>query len=828
MNVLLATQFLYPDAVGGAGRYVRDLARGLQARGHAVIILAPAAEGQPPETVEDGVRFVRCGRFQHTWEVPQSWHAWRRAFEAIHAKRPIDLIAAHQPLPALALLQHPQARHLPWVYHFHSPWAEESRIWRKLTRLHVGALAGLWARRVIERRVLAQARTAITLSASMKSLLLDTHPAIAAGSVQVIPGCVDVQRFQPAATRQAIRQALSLPADRMILLTVRNLVPRMNLEALIHAVHTLRAQRPDVLLLIGGDGPLRASLAALIQRLQLGAHVRLLGPLREEPLTQHYQAADVFVMPSKALEGFGLATLEALACGTPVVGTPIGGTQELLTQLDVTLLCKDVQAESLAYTLLKTLQRLDRVGEGETLFKQARAFAERFSVPVMAERVEAVYQEAARVRVLHVHTLPVISGSGLNVLETMKAQRDAGMRVELACAPPQELADGKDRQASGLIDLAVQAHLAVRPLRQLRRAIQPWQDARAVLELWQLCRRQRYTIVHTHNSKAGVIGRLAARLAGVPVILHTVHGFAFHEAERPWRRGLYRCLERVAASWCDRLIFISQPLWDWAVRARIASPQRFVKIYSGVDVAAFRVPGDTAALRASFGFGAQDVVVGEIAKLWEGKGQAVLLRAVAQLAPRWPQVKVLIVGDGPLRGTLKQLAGELQLADRVVFTGFRTDVAALTHALDIAVLPSLFEGMGRAILEAQAAGKPIIGSRVGGIPDLIEDRVNGLLVPPGDVAALAAALAQLCQDAGLRERLGRGAQQRLDTRFDVATMAGQVIQLCDTLLREKLGQRRVALAAAAPVSGGSRPAPAPAHGTGWPEARAWPRQEASS
>jgi glycosyltransferase involved in cell wall biosynthesis len=615
---------------------------------------------------------------------------------------------------------------------------------------------------------------------------------------------------------------LQLPADRAIILTVRNLVPRMNLEALISAMPAVVAQRPDALLLIVGDGPLRERLEALITQRQMSAHVQLVGALKDDALPGYYQAADLFIMPSKALEGFGLATLEALACGTPAVGTPVGGTQELLKQLDVTLLCKDTQPEALAYTILKTLQRLDRIGEGEVLYRQARVFAERFSVPAMAQRVEQVYAEAARVRVLHVHTLPVISGSGLSTLEAMRGQRRAGLRVEFACAPPEELPDGKDEQASGLVELTLAEHIAIRPLRWLRRAIHPGYDLRALHELWQLCRRQRYTVVHTHNSKAGIVGRLAARLAGVPVIVHTVHGFAFHDAEAGWRRVLYRALERLAAHWCDRLIFISQPLWDWAVQERIGCVERFAKIYSGVDLSAYRTPLDTRALRASFGFGPEALVIGEVAKLWEGKGHALLLRAFAQMSPRWPQARLLIIGDGPLRQPLNTLVQELQLADRVVFAGFRTDVPALTHLLDVAVLPSLFEGLGRAILEAQAAGKPIIGSRVGGIPDLIEDGANGLLISPGSVEELAAALERLCADEALRRQLGRTAQQRLDDRFDSGRMAAQIIALYEAVLQQKLGRCLAAPLTLLAI------AAAPVAGSAWPEARARPREEASS
>lgn len=376
--------------------------------------------------------------------------------------------------------------------------------------------------------------------------------------------------------------------------------------------------------------------------------------------------------------------------------------------------------------------------------------------------------------VLHVHTLPVISGSGLNTFLSMKAQQEAGFEVALACAP-----------GGPLLDLVEKHGMRVWRLKHMVWGIDPIQDVLAVLELHSLIRRQAYTIVHTHNSKAGFLGRLAARMAAAPVIVHTVHGFAFHDKEPRWKQTFYRLLERLAAAWCDKLILISQPLVEWAHRERIGNPSQMVKIYSGIDLDAFRKPSDCAALRRSFNLSAEEVVVGEVAKLWEGKGHAVLFRAAAALMPSCPKLRLILIGEGPLRSTLEQLAIAMGIFDHVIFAGFREDIPALTQMLDIAVLPSFFEGMGRAVIEAQAAGKAVVASRVGGIPDLIENGKTGLLAPPGDHKALAEAIGQLYQDAGLRHRLGLAAQQAVDSRFDIQTMNKQILQVYDELLTMK-------------------------------------------
>lgn len=775
MKILLVGQFFFPDTFGGAGRYLHDLAVGLRIRGHRVIVLTQQFTNTPSEEIVGGIRVVRYGPLQHWWQLPMALRNIRYLFRRLHDQEPFKLIAICQPLPALPLLLERRARTLTWVYHFLSPWSEESRIERAPRHYDLAKPLVLWTRWTIEHLVLRQTRRQITLSESMKAILVAVHRA-SADRVDVVPGCVDLQHFQPLADRTGIRRQLGLSNDRRLILTVRGLVERQNLDNLIKAMPMVVDKRPATLLLIVGSGPLWRNLQALIHSLKLEAHVRLLGAIRDADLPRWYQATDLFVMPSKALEAFGLVTLEALACGIPVVGTPVGGTRELLNQLDGSLLCGGIEPEAIASAMLRALKRLSDPRTSQELSTRCRVFAEQFSPEIMAEHVERVYQHALRIRVLHVHTLPVISGSGLNTFLTMRGLPEERYTAELSCAP-----------GGPLLELVQQAGMVVRPLPHMVQPIHPLHDLLAVLEVWRLMRRHRYTIVHTHNSKAGFVGRLAATLARVPVILHTVHGFAFHTHERWWRRWLFRVLERLAARWCDHLIMISEPLIDWALRERIAPREQMTKIYSGIDLSAFRQPGNVTALRAELGFRNHEFVVGEVAKLWPGKGHEVLFRAAATLKARIPQLRLMVVGEGELRQTLQELAKRLGIHDRVVFTGFRQDVPTLTHLFDVAVLPSFFEGMGRAIIEAQAAGKPVIASCVGGIPDLIVEGQTGLLVEPGNVEQLAEAIWRLYTQPELRRQLGQAAQRAVDGRFEANAMVQQIVNLYDKLLQQQFG-----------------------------------------
>jgi len=377
-------------------------------------------------------------------------------------------------------------------------------------------------------------------------------------------------------------------------------------------------------------------------------------------------------------------------------------------------------------------------------------------------------------KVLHVHTLPVISGSGINTLLTMTGLDKNEFDVEFACAPGGPLAGA-----------AIKAGITFHPIKHFRQPIDPVCDLLALFELVGLIRRNRYDIVHTHNSKAGFIGRLAAKIAGTPVIVHTIHGFAFHDFEKPWRRSLFIFLERMAAGWADSLIVISNPLRDWGLRLKIGKAEQYTAIYSGIDITAFQKSFDIAAVKAEFKISAGDKVVGMTAKLWPGKGHDNALAAAKEVLSKIAGVSFVFVGDGELRSHLEQAAKKLGLEDKVIFTGFRDDIARLTAAFDIAILPSHFEGMGRSILEAMACAKPIIASRVGGIPDLVDDGINGILIPPNDSRALAQNLIKLLNDESMRRKLGAAAKEKVSVRYDVNTMVEQISRVYADLIRQK-------------------------------------------
>jgi glycosyltransferase involved in cell wall biosynthesis len=379
-------------------------------------------------------------------------------------------------------------------------------------------------------------------------------------------------------------------------------------------------------------------------------------------------------------------------------------------------------------------------------------------------------------RIIHIHTLPVISGSGLNTYLTMRGMDRTAYEVELACAP-----GGK------LIDLIRGQGMKVRLFKNLVQPLHPLKDLLGLIDLTRFLRKKRYHIVHTHNSKAGFIGRLAAKWAGVPIIVHTVHGFAFHDREPAWRQILFRNLERLASRWCDKMVFISQPLIDWALRDRITRREKIQKIYSGIELDHFEpVPDEERkALKEAWGIREEAPVVGIVSKLWEGKGHTILIHAFEGLKQEIPEAVLVIVGEGYLQDKLSDLVDRLGLKGSVLFTGFQMDVRRIIATFDVAVLPSFFEGMGRVLLEAMAMGKPVVASSVGGIPDLVHHGKTGLLVTPGSVSELKSGLITLIRNKALAKQMGEEGRKRISEEFSAGRMAQSIEKLYRELLQTK-------------------------------------------
>jgi glycosyltransferase involved in cell wall biosynthesis len=311
----------------------------------------------------------------------------------------------------------------------------------------------------------------------------------------------------------------------------------------------------------------------------------------------------------------------------------------------------------------------------------------------------------------------------------------------------------------------------------LRREVHPVRDLRALSALERLIRQVRPDIVHTHTSKAGFLGRLAARRARVPHIVHTPHGHIFGGYFSPLATTAFIELERLAARWTDRIITLSDEETRDHLRHGIGRAEQYLAIPSGVDLAP--VIGAEAVHPVS-----GSPVIGTVARLVPIKGLEHLIDAAPGILRQAPTARFLIVGDGELRTALEARARDRKVADRVHFTGYREDVPALIAGMDLFTLPSLNEGMGRVLVMAMALGKPIVATRVGGVPELLAEGEAGILVPPADPAALAEAICRLLRTPAEASALGEAGRRRA-SRYSADSMVKALAELYRALTRER-------------------------------------------
>jgi L-malate glycosyltransferase len=301
-------------------------------------------------------------------------------------------------------------------------------------------------------------------------------------------------------------------------------------------------------------------------------------------------------------------------------------------------------------------------------------------------------------------------------------------------------------------------------------------DAEAVRELAAYLRRHEIDVVHSHMFRAEVVGTRAALAAGTPVVVATVHSSRVRSARDT-------ATLRELTPHVDRLIVPSRAIAT-KVRAERGPDARCVVVPNGVDLRRFAAVEPCCTLHAEFRIPTDALLVGVVARLEPEKGHRHLLDAMPEIIRRAPRAWLLVVGDGSLADPLRRHAASLpaDVGRRITFTGPRDDVAAVTAALDIAVLPSLREAQGISILEAMAVARPVVATRVGGIPEVITDGVEGLLVSPADPAALAVAVGRLARNPPLRRRIGRAGQRTVEERFSIDAMVRRIEAIYDTEL----------------------------------------------
>lgn len=712
---------------GGLNRYFAGLYFALEVAGAepTAVVLGPAFGAPSGVTVAAKTRATLVRRV---------------AAYVLAARASAGVLDAHFALYALpvALLR----RSEPLVVHFHGPWAEESRM--------AGRRAGAALRFCWERALYRRADRLVTLSDAFKRVLVERY-GIAPWRVVVVPPGVELDRFSPA-DRAGARARLDLPLDGWVGVTARRLVPRMGVDVLLEAWAAL----PDALLVVAGDGPELKRLVARAAEPDLAGRVRFAGRVDDATLVDCYRAANVCIVPSIALEGYGLVVLEALACGTPVVTTDVGGLPEAIRLLGPELIVPAGDVGALAARLAGARQGTRPLPSAE----ECRAHAERHSWADVARRHIALYRHAAArerpFRVVYLGHTARLSGGELALLRLLPALDQVDAHVILA-------EDGPLVQRLRRAGISVEVLPLMARTRELRRewtspgvplALPALGGAIYAVRVARRLRELRPDIVHTNTLKSALYGGLAGRLAGIPVVWHLRDRIAEDYLPRQSVTLVRSLARRLPSAVVANSHTTLETIAD-ALPAGVASVVNSVVMNDPV------LPFDAVERRRRHG----DLRVGIIGRIAPWKGQDLFLDAFARAFPTGG-VRAVVVG-APLFGEhdyergLHEQARALRISERVDFIGFVEDIATELRSLHVLVHASLIpEPFGQVVVEGLAAGTPVIAARAGGPAEIITDGVDGLLYDPGSPDALAAALLRIVDDDELRERLIRAGRER--------------------------------------------------------------------
>lgn len=371
-----------------------------------------------------------------------------------------------------------------------------------------------------------------------------------------------------------------------------------------------------------------------------------------------------------------------------------------------------------------------------------------------------------KMKICHIITRMIVGGAQENTLYTILGHLRKGHEVTLITGP----SPGREGKLLQNVDFPPFETIE---LPSLVRELDPVNDLKAYRALKKLLKERKFDVVHTHSSKAGVIGRIAARKAGTPVVVHTVHGQAFHPYEKGWKNAIYKLSERIAARYCDKIFAVAQAMIDQCVDASVAPREKYKVVYSGMDTSAFANAVREPELRSELGIPENARVIATLARLFPMKGYEYVVPAAAEIIRDYPDTHMLLIGDGPMRDELDARIASLGVAEHFHFAGLvpPAQVHRYLAQADLLWHLSLREGLPRSVVQALATGIPAIGFRLDGTPEVILDGETGYCVAPESVAEVVDVTRKLWRTPALARQLGENGRKLVLERFNWPLMA---------------------------------------------------------
>jgi len=391
---------------------------------------------------------------------------------------------------------------------------------------------------------------------------------------------------------------------------------------------------------------------------------------------------------------------------------------------------------------------------------------------------------ARKIKVAHIIARMITGGADENTLFTVQGLNKDRYEVDLIMG---------EEFDENIFDKVKNNNFNIIQIKGLKWKLNFLHDPIVLLKLIKLLKGKRYDIVHTHTTKAGILGRIAARIAGVPVIVHGLHGSTFEAFNSGLLNWLLFLFERLTGRFTDAYVSVSGVLSEKYIERGIGKKENYHTVYSGMELEIFygvRGKIDCRKKRGELGIGVEDFVIGNVARLETRKGHKFLIDAFKSVLEEQKDghVKLLIIGEGNKRENLESYVEELNLEDKVIFTGYREDVEELMAMMDIFVLTSFREGLPRVLVQAAAVGMPSIAFNVDGVPEIIEDNHNGFLVKAGDVKQLAKRITQYIDHKELLVLHSKNGRELIKGKWSIEDMVEKIDKIYQDLVREKLGE----------------------------------------
>ena len=376
----------------------------------------------------------------------------------------------------------------------------------------------------------------------------------------------------------------------------------------------------------------------------------------------------------------------------------------------------------------------------------------------------------SKIKILHVITHLPIGGAQDNTLYTVELLDKEKYDISLCCNLDGELVErAKKIEAVKLFDIPF-----------LCREVSPYRDIRAFLSLYKLFKKEDFTIIHTHSSKAGLLARLAAVLNKTPIVIHTIHGFAFNDFMNIFKKNFFIYLEKLLAKWTDVLITVSNLNKKKIIDLNIAQENKIKNIYSGIDLNLFTNKRNND-FRKELNLENNHILLGSVGRLSDQKDPITMIEAFGIISKPFPNAHLALVGDGELKGKILEKIDQLKLDGKVHLTGNKNNPWSVYHSMDLFIMSSIYEGLGRSITEALSCGVPVVCTDVEGVPEIVRDNITGILVPPKDANKLADGIIRTLNDMETAKKMAEEGRRFVKDNFDVNKMVNDIDSLYNTL-----------------------------------------------